>query len=71
MKVNNYLLKSQQNSLKGEQENIYAKVDFINAMFSSILRVTANNLSSRLFYINDKIPFELLNKQFESYKIEC
>jgi hypothetical protein len=35
------------------------------------LTVGMNALSSRLFFINDKIPFELLNKPFESYKIEC
>ena len=35
------------------------------------LTVGMNALSSRLSYINDKIHFELLNKQFESYKIEC
>ena len=35
------------------------------------LTVGMNALSNRLYYINDKIPFELLNKQYESYKIEC
>ena len=35
------------------------------------LTVGMNALSSRLYFINDKIPFELLNKSFESYKIEC
>jgi hypothetical protein len=35
------------------------------------LTVGMNALSNRLFYINDKIPFELLNTQFESFKIEC
>ena len=35
------------------------------------LTVGMNALSSRLFFINDKIPLEWLNKQFESYKIEC
>jgi hypothetical protein len=34
------------------------------------LTVGMNALSNRLYFINDKIPFELLNKQYESYKIE-
>ena len=35
------------------------------------LIVGMNALSSRLNYINDKIPFDLLNKQYDSFKIDC
>ena len=35
------------------------------------LNVGMNALSNRLHFLNDKIPFEWLNKSFSSFKIEC
>jgi hypothetical protein len=35
------------------------------------LNVGMNALSNRLHFLNDKIPFEWLNKSYSLFKIEC
>ena len=34
-------------------------------------KVGLNALSNRLYYINDKIPFEWLNSPISTYKVKC
>ena len=67
------------NSVNQSDEWVHLKLNHVTTSRQTCFHINRNNriiiglntISSRLIFRNDKIPLELLNKGYDSYKVEC
>ena len=53
------------------EQQITTRQTFFKMNSNNNLRVGLNAISNRFFYLNDKIPLEILNKNPVQYKLAC
>ena len=53
------------------QQNFNNRMNKVQIIDRSNLRIGRNNMMNRMAYLNGKIDYDWLNLPFESYKIKC